>query len=162
MRMKCPECKAKIDRKSQYCEFCGHEFVKTEKNNIKNNESEEVVFINNNDKNEPTNKTAFITCGETFFVGKATCVLGIAVQKIKVGDCLIFNNQRLKVQKIDKFRATNLDSVEEGNCVLHFNIEEKQLFKHDLLVACEKYAPYHKPINFSRTPTSKYVFIDLE
>lgn len=157
MRIKCPQCKAKIDKKSQYCQYCGYEIYKKEQAQPQTQET-----TTNKEQNIPTHKTAFITCGDIFFVGNNTKVLGIAVQTIKVGDVILFNKERLIVESIDTFQFKDIKSVENGNCALTFKINNQQKFKEDILTACKKFGPTNRPINFGKEPTSEYIFLDFE
>ena len=148
MRIKCPQCKAKIDKKSQYCQYCGYE-----------------IFSNKEDKPSGynfTSKTVFVTNGDVFEIGKEVALLGIAVQKISVGDILNFNGKDLIIQRIDLFKEKNVPIVEKGNCVLVFNNIDFKKFKKEILKVCEELSSSNQPIAFGKDPTTKYTFIDLK
>ena len=155
MKIKCPQCKSKIDRKSQYCQYCNFEVNPAKKDSKETNQ-----FTENTQT--ATNKTAFVTEGEVFSLSKGVCVLGIAIQELKVGDVLLFNDYKLKISRIDLFKDKNVKKVESGNCCLFFNKINDKKFKKDVYEACERFSETNKPIYFTQTPTTKYVFFNFE
>lgn len=152
MKIRCPNCRAKIDRKSQYCQFCAYElFSKEERQNTQ-------VPTDYNS----LSKTCFVTSGDIFKIGDDTVLIGIAVQKMSVGDVLNFNGNDLVIDGIDLFKKRNVDYVEKGNCALRFCSIDFERFKMDIERACENSSSTNQPINFGTKPTTKYTFIDLK
>ena len=114
-------------------------------------------------ENASTPKPAFITSGDVFDIRGELVVMGISLDNLKTFDTIKFGNQCFTIQEITVMNGgcTNeVSTIEQNkNCALNLGKFKKENFKklfNDLIIA--EQGLNKKPIYFSSTPTSNYIW----